>query len=257
MTVASITPDQPFVGIAFCASQIDEVLDTMRARPSREEFVFAVTPNVDHVVRFHDKANLHRHALASAYRRATWRLCDSRVLAGLARVRGIALSVVAGSDLTARLFAEVIETGDTICIVGGDFSTIPVLQPRHPGVTFVQHRPPMELRNNVDALCAAALFVEQAHARFTFLAVGSPQQEMLADIVAERGRATGIGLCIGAGIAFLTGDLRRAPLWMQRIGIEWLHRLMSDPSRLWRRYLLTGPKIFRIALSGSNAVETE
>ena len=61
------------------------------------------------------------------------------------------------------------------------------------------------------------------------------------------GQACGVGLCIGASLLFLTGDLRRAPVWMQRARLEWLHRLVQEPRRMWRRYLYEGPKILRIA----------
>ncbi len=60
----------------------------------------------------------------------------------------------------------------------------------------------------------------------------------------ERGQARGLALCVGASINFLTGDERRAPGWMQRLGIEWLYRLLQDPRRLAARYLLRGPRVF-------------
>jgi UDP-N-acetyl-D-mannosaminuronic acid transferase (WecB/TagA/CpsF family) len=53
-----------------------------------------------------------------------------------------------------------------------------------------------------------------------------------------------LALCIGASINFLTGSERRAPRWMQLIGFEWLYRLMNDPRRLAKRYLVRGPRIF-------------
>jgi exopolysaccharide biosynthesis WecB/TagA/CpsF family protein len=88
-------------------------------------------------------------------------------------------------------------------------------------------------------------FIErQSPFRFCFLAVGSPQQEMLAALLRQRGIARGLALCIGASLNFLTGRERRAPLWMQRLSLEWLYRLARDPRRLWVRYLVRGPRIF-------------
>ena len=80
--------------------------------------------------------------------------------------------------------------------------------------------------------------------RFCFLAVGSPQQEVLAHALQQRARARGLALCVGASLNFITGSERRAPLWMQHGGLEWLYRLLQDPRRLARRYLLRGPRIF-------------
>ena len=59
--------------------------------------------------------------------------------------------------------------------------------------------------------------------------------------------ATGMALCIGASLDFITERQRRAPRVMQRLSIEWVHRLASDPKRMWRRYLLEGPRIFLLA----------
>jgi exopolysaccharide biosynthesis WecB/TagA/CpsF family protein len=86
-------------------------------------------------------------------------------------------------------------------------------------------------------------------ARFVFLCVGAPQQEMVAKAILDRGDARGVGLCVGASLEFLTGRVARAPLWMQRARLEWLHRLASEPRRLGRRYLIEGPKILAIWLA--------
>jgi N-acetylglucosaminyldiphosphoundecaprenol N-acetyl-beta-D-mannosaminyltransferase len=70
-----------------------------------------------------------------------------------------------------------------------------------------------------------------------FVAMGSPAQERW--IASNLARA-GVRFALGVGGSFdhLSGQARRAPVWMQRAGIEWLHRLMREPRRLWRRYLI-------------------
>jgi exopolysaccharide biosynthesis WecB/TagA/CpsF family protein len=83
---------------------------------------------------------------------------------------------------------------------------------------------------------------------FVFLAVGSPQQEILAAAIAATRRATGIGLCIGASLEFLAGAARRAPRWVQQAGLEWLYRLGKEPRRLARRYLRDCPAVFPMLL---------
>ena len=103
-------------------------------------------------------------------------------------------------------------------------------------------------RGPCTALAATVAFVLAHPARFVFLAVGSPQQEVLAAAIAATGRATGIGLCIGASLEFLAGASRRAPCWMQRCGLEWLFRLCSDPRRLARRYLIDSPAVLAMLL---------
>ena len=88
-------------------------------------------------------------------------------------------------------------------------------------------------------------FVEnESPFRFCILAVGCPQQEILAKALQSRGRARGLALCVGASINFMTGVERRAPKWIQHAGFEWLYRLLNDPGRLAKRYLVRGPRIF-------------
>jgi exopolysaccharide biosynthesis WecB/TagA/CpsF family protein len=93
---------------------------------------------------------------------------------------------------------------------------------------------------------AAVRFVEDNPARLTFLAVGAPRQEMVAQVLAARGIAIGTGLCVGASLDFLAGVERRAPALVQQAGLEWAWRLTQNPRRLWRRYLVDDPAILRL-----------
>jgi N-acetylglucosaminyldiphosphoundecaprenol N-acetyl-beta-D-mannosaminyltransferase len=79
--------------------------------------------------------------------------------------------------------------------------------------------------------------IRQSGAELLFVAMGSPVQEIF---IASNLIATGARFALGVGGAFdhLSGLSRRAPKWMQRAGLEWLYRLLSEPRRLWRRYLI-------------------
>lgn len=79
--------------------------------------------------------------------------------------------------------------------------------------------------------------IRASGARILFVALGCPKQE--AWIAAHRGRIDAVMIGVGAAFDFQAGLVRRAPRWMQRAGLEWLHRLLSEPKRLWRRYLVT------------------
>lgn len=238
-------PPIAYLGVDFDPRDTAVLLAEIADRPADAPFAYIVTPNVDHVIRLHGAQRDDR--LAAAYDKAAMRLCDSRVLARIGRLDGVRLPVTPGSDLTACLLEDIVRPGDRLAIVGGDGQTLAMLRSRLPDVVIAQHIPPMGMRSNPAAMAEAARFVAEARARFTFLAVGSPQQEYLALAIADRGDAQGIGLCIGASIDFLTGRARRAPQWVQRSGLEWAHRLLSEPRRLWRRYLVEGPRIFLIA----------
>ena len=84
-----------------------------------------------------------------------------------------------------------------------------------------------------------------------WVGLSTPKQEYwMRDHVGRIPGATLIG--VGAAFDFYAGDIKRAPKWMQRSGLEWLHRLASEPRRLWRRYLILAPK-FLAALVKENA----
>ena len=230
-----------FLGVEFDRPAFRAVIRRLARVSAVSPYGYVVTPNVDHLVRFHSS-----RSLGAIYRQAALCLCDSRILSRLARLAGVRLPVVAGSDLTRALFADVIAPGDRIAVVGGTAQLVANLGAKRPGVTILHHDAPMGLGEDAVARRAAASFVAGAGARFTFLAVGSPQQEMIANEVLGFPYATGVALCIGASLEFLTGDQKRAPRLVQLSGLEWAHRLASNPSRFWRRYLVDGMKIFPI-----------
>lgn len=236
-----------FLGVEFDPFSLGEIASRLRAADPGAPFAYLVTPNVDHMVRLDKAHGREERELRLAYANAAYCVCDSRILAALARRHGVTLPVAPGSDLTALLFREVIGDGDTIALIGGDERHLPALRDLKPGVRFVQHVPPMGLRRNPAALDAAARFAAEAGARFTFLAVGSPQQELVATRISTIEGAVGTGLCVGAAVDFVLGFDKRAPRLVQRLHLEWLHRLLSNPSKMWRRYLVDGPRIFRMA----------
>lgn len=240
------TNRQCFLDVDFDVTPVDELVSQIEGVSSETPFQYLITPNVDHVVRL-NRLGTDFPEVAKAYREASYCICDSKVLALLARWRGISLPVLPGSDLSVRLLEEAVSKGDLIAIVGGDDEMRAALQSRYPDVEFVQHCPPMGLMQNAPARTAAAKFICDQKARYSFICVGSPQQELIALEAAAIADSRGLGLCVGAALEFLTGKEKRAPLLARRLGLEWAHRLLSNPRRMWRRYLVEGPEIFVLA----------
>ena len=211
------------------------------ARFGQERYGFVVTPNVDHMIRFHEDAVFRTH-----YRAAAYILMDSEFAARLVRLmKGSRLPVCRGSDLTHALLSEVATARDRLVMIGGAPQQVAKLAAVH-GLNIPHHDPPMGFIKDPQAVEKCLQFVEAASPfRFCFLAVGSPQQESIAHMLKTRGVARGLVLCIGASLNFLTGSERRAPVWVRRLALEWLFRLLQDPRRLARRYLVRGPRIFR------------
>lgn len=230
-----------FLNSAFDRIGFETALERIVRRDPSRPFAFVVTPNVDHLVRLSRGGEL-----APLYAQAWLTVCDSRVLELIAAMSGEEVEVTPGSDLTAALFEHAIDPAESVVVIGGDADVVAGVTARY-GLTDLRwHQPPMGLRTNPQAVAECAAFVAANPARFVFLCVGSPQQEMIAAACIERGDCTGVGLCVGASLDFLSGKTQRAPRWMQRARLEWLHRLMEEPRRMWRRYLVDGPRVLLI-----------
>lgn len=241
MTEGDLGTPVEFLEMGFTPLGIEAALDAIVGRPADAAFTYVVTPNVDHVVRL----QRHRSDLWPVYRQAWMTLCDSNILAQLARPAARDLPVVPGSDLTAMLLARGVGS-DRIAILGGRTNTVETVAERY-GLRDVRHyNPPMGFIRDPREVARAVRFVVEAKARYTFLAVGSPQQEIVAHRVAKSRGGQGIGLCVGASLEYLSGEQSRAPVLMQHMSLEWLYRLGTSPQRLWRRYLIDGPQIFLI-----------
>jgi N-acetylglucosaminyldiphosphoundecaprenol N-acetyl-beta-D-mannosaminyltransferase len=229
-------------GMPFHDLAPDEALALILERDPSASFAYVVTPNVDHVVRLHRSP----HEVRRYYQDAWLSLCDSAVLAFLSLTAGRRLQLVAGSDLVEALFARLDPT-DRLLVIGCEPSAISALEQRYGLRDIAHHNPAMGFADDPAELQACVDFAVSHPARFVFLAVGSPRQEMLAQRLRQSGAVRGIGLCVGSSLRFLAGDERRAPRALRGSGFEWLFRLVHDPRRLWRRYLVDGPVIFRIA----------
>ena len=235
----SITESVDFLGCRFNSGSLEEAVGDILAA-THEGFKYVVTPNVHHMVRLLEDAA----TMQPLYERA-WRVfCDSRVLSRLAWFRGRILPVITGSDLTAHLVARAAKQNLTIALIGPTAAACAALVDRYPGLNVEFHTPPVGFIKSQNEVQKCVDFATKTQAPLVFLAVGMPQQEILARCIADHPQARGVGLCIGASIDFLTGKQRRAPVWLQKAGLEWLHRLLADPRRLAFRYLVECPRIF-------------
>jgi exopolysaccharide biosynthesis WecB/TagA/CpsF family protein len=206
-----------------------------------QTYGYVATPNVDGLIRVHETASFR-----AQYAKAAYVLLDSRVAAFLFRlVYRIRIPVSPGSDLTAALLHEVIKPDDRVLIIGSTEQQAQTVRERFGLKHLLHHNPPMGFIHDPAAVEACLQFIESASPfRFCLIAVGDPQGVIIAYRIALRERARGLAFIIGASIDFITGKQQRAPTWMQRVGLEWLYRLLRNPRRLARRYLLRGPKFF-------------
>ena len=199
-----------------------------------------VTPNVDHVVRFHQDI-----AFRKEYIKSDIFVNDSRVLRLLSNLGLTKLEyLVPGSDLTSWIFDN-ISTELSVTVIGTSPSSFEKIRAKYGLSNFHHHNPPMGFIENKDEVEKCVEFCLATKADVIFFAVGSPRQEVLANMVKERGCDAAM-LCIGASILFLSGEEKRAPKLMQLLHLEWFYRLLHDPKRMYKRYLIDGFKIIPI-----------
>jgi N-acetylglucosaminyldiphosphoundecaprenol N-acetyl-beta-D-mannosaminyltransferase len=210
-----------------------------------------VTPNLDHVRRYRTDAEY-----ALLVNKADLVVADGMPLIWASKLQGTPLpGRVAGSDLIGSLSAAAARAGRSIFLLGGDPGTAEaaaeVLKRRHPGIQIAGTRcPPMGFERDAAKVNEIASAVISAKPDIVFVALGSPKQERLIDRL--RGRLPGTWwLGVGISFSFLAGEVRRAPRWMRSTGTEWIHRLVQEPKRLAKRYLVHGVPFAMRLLAGS------
>lgn len=169
---------------------------------------------------------------------------DGMPLVWLGRWYGKAVRRTTGSDLMQRAYEDSQVSGLKHYLYGGTAGVAAKLQAclaqRYSNATTVAaETPPFHALTEAE-LTSLAHRITESGADLVWIGLSTPKQEYLMRRLAPRVAATLIG--VGAAFDFHSGAVKRAPLWMQRLGLEWLHRLASQPRRLWRRYLLAGPK---------------
>jgi N-acetylglucosaminyldiphosphoundecaprenol N-acetyl-beta-D-mannosaminyltransferase len=171
-------------------------------------------------------------------------LVDGASVALGLRLSGRRAPRTTGSAALKLLSARGVEMGVRHYLFGGTPEVVERLRRRleqdHPGIEIVGAESPPFRDLGTEDLEGASERIRASGAHLVWVGLGSPKQDRVAEQLCEFGAAP-VLLCVGAAFDFISGEKRRAPWWMQRAGLEWLHRLLSEPKRLWRRYLIGNP----------------
>jgi N-acetylglucosaminyldiphosphoundecaprenol N-acetyl-beta-D-mannosaminyltransferase len=206
-----------------------------------------ITPNLDYLRRYDAEAETRE-----LYAAADLVVADGIPLLWAARVQGTPLpDRVAGSDLVWLLTERAAETSRSIFLMGGDGEAAEqaaaIFTERWPGiriagisVPFVSDQPTAKeisrLREEISA----------AQPDLVYVALGAPKQErLIADLHSDFPTCWWVG--VGISLSFVAGTVQRAPVWVQRAGLEWAHRMLQQPGRLITRYLVDDlPFLFKL-----------
>jgi len=199
---------------------------------------WVLTANVDFIQRAAEDPSA-----LQLYRRADLVVADGIPLLWAAKLRGQPLpGRVAGSDLVGILAEGAAREGRSLYLLGGEGDAAEQAASRlvaeHPALKIVGTSSPwLSLPPEPEQLEKIRNDVVQAQPDIVYVAFGSPKQELVIDALRKDLPATWLLGC-GISLSFLAGDLPRAPGWMQRNGLEWIHRLSHEPLRLAPRYLM-------------------
>ena len=226
-----------FNDLKLCDESIDKVISRVVGF-SGPGFAYVVTPNIDHFSRLDVPPN---DIFRIAYSNADLRICDSRIVKLLSIFESVRIkNVVPGSDLTEKILVSSWARSVKILIVGPERDDVDFIARKYLLNNVDSYTPPMGfIRSEIeDAKCVDEIV--RSSADLELLAVGSPQQEILAYRAKVAGGGlegrSGMLLCVGASLDFLSGKAARAPRLMQVLHLEWLHRACSNPRRLIPRY---------------------
>ena len=215
------------------------------ARQKETRVIF--TANVEHVVLLSSDPEFRM-----AYGAADYVLADGMPLVWFSRFICDALPErVTGSDLLPEICRMAEKKSLKVFFLGGTPEVTPKavenLQRRFPALQMVGIATPwIDLSDGESVSSGLVESINQSGADILFVGFGAPKQELW--ITRNRKRLkTGIVLAVGGTFDFLAGKTVRAPLWMQRSGLEWLWRLLHEPKRLWRRYLIGNVRFLVIA----------
>jgi len=191
--------------------------------------------------------------LAEALADADLVLPDGAPVAWALRRAGLAAERVAGSDLLASVLTRTRERSTRHFFLGSTNETLGALIENvlalYPGVRIAgSHAPPFMDAVHMDVSRLGTL-IEAADSNVVWVGLGAPKQELLMMRLRPHTRAALVG--VGAVFDFASGQKARAPELMQRLGLEWLHRLVREPRRLGRRYFETNSSFVWWAIATS------
>jgi N-acetylglucosaminyldiphosphoundecaprenol N-acetyl-beta-D-mannosaminyltransferase len=205
------------------------------------------TPNVDHVVKAESNEAFRR-----AYQHASLSLADGMPLVWVGRLLGCRLPErVAGSDLLMPLMELAARRRWRVYLLGGGQDAAKTAATRlvdELGVCVVGWDDCRIASDGSDSTGESAARARAATPDVILVGLGPPKQELWIHRYRDEVRPA-VALGIGAGIDFLAGRFKRAPRWLANAGLEWAFRMWQEPRRLWRRYLIEGPRFGHIALA--------
>lgn len=245
---STLKPTVEMFGLRFDQCTLKQAVKMVVDAGLKREKSLVVTPNVDHVVMLENDEDMR-----CVFQSAKFCFADGMPVVWMSKLLKKALPErVTGADLLPAIAGRASEVGVRLFLLGGQEGVAKAaaykLQEKHPNLQIVgTYCPPFGFEYDEEENKKIIAIINDSEADILFVGVGAPKQEKWA---AKHQNQLHVGPILGVGAAFdfVAGNIKRAPSIIQRIGFEWLWRLMSDPKRLWRRYLINDPKFILLSL---------
>lgn len=245
--------DGQFVNI----SGIRHFLDVLFEKLSDDRSFLVCTLNLDHLVK-----RRHIPEMREAYARADLVTADGFPIVILSRLNGSKVERAPGADLIEPLCKEAARWHFPVFFLGTTFQAL-CATARRLTVSYPEleicgvYAPPVGFDIHSELADEAVRLIRESRARLCFLALGAPLQEQFA--VRALDETAGVGfLAIGASLDYLAGTQSRCPRFLRAMYLEWAWRLMSNPRRLWLRYVRCATLLVNLLIisAGSSKKET-
>lgn len=227
----------PVIGAPIDALSWQAALSRIAAWSSNHESRYVCICNVHSVVTAGQDA-----AFSAAVSEADMATPDGAPIAWMLRKLGSSEQQrINGPDLMWKYCEQAAKRNESIFLFGSSEETLAILQARlltiFPRLQIAGAISPPFRVLSAEEDAANVSSINASGAGTVWVSLGCPKQEKW--MAAHRGRVNAVMIGVGAAFDYHAGTIARAPLWMQHYGLEWLHRLCSEPGRLWKRYLIT------------------
>jgi len=227
---------------------MDEAVIAIEALINNGKFNYVVTPNVDHIVKLEEDDEFKK-----VYEEANLVLTDGMPLIWISKMLKTPIKEkVSGSDIFPKICEMAAQRGYKIFLLGAAEGiankAAENLRKKYPGLNIVgTYSPSYGFENKPEEIIKIIRVINESQPHILAVGLGAPKQEKFIYKFKNQLKVP-VSLAIGASIDFEAGNVKRAPEWMQKSGLEWFYRFVKEPRRMYKRYFKDDLKIFKLYL---------
>lgn len=227
---------------------MDEAIDRIDKLIINKKPSYVVTPNVDHIVKLENDIEFQQ-----VYKDADLILTDGMPLIWISKLKKMPIKEkVSGSDLFPQVCSLASKKGYKVFLLGAAEGVADKaaknLMEKYNGLEVVgTYSPSYGFEKKEDEIENIINIINTTKPDILAVGLGAPKQEKFLYKYKDKLNVP-VSLAIGASIDFEAGNIDRAPIWMQNTGLEWFYRLMKEPKRMFKRYLIDDMKIFKLVI---------